>query len=96
MISIVMIIRRGDEIEVPKNKIDVKALKNIIIIYSAMKIMANLPLLYSVLNPETNSLSPSAKSKGVRFNSASTEISQRNKETWKILNQINFCMKIIE
>lgn len=49
-------------------------LKNRIIIYSAIKIIANLPLLYSVLNPETSSLSPSAKSKGVRFNSATTEI----------------------
>lgn len=38
--------------------------------YSAIKISANVPLLYSVLNPETNSDSPSAKSKGVRFVSA--------------------------
>ncbi|ONI56937.1 hypothetical protein N499_1364 [Wolbachia pipientis wVitA] len=41
-----------------------------IIPYSAIKIKANLPLIYSVLNPDTNSDSPSAKSKGVRFNSA--------------------------
>jgi len=32
--------------------------------------MANSPLLYSVLNPETSSDSPSAKSNGVRFVSA--------------------------
>ena len=42
----------------------------IIPIYSAIKINANLPALYSMLNPETNSDSPSAKSNGVRFVSA--------------------------
>ena len=41
----------------------------IIIPYSARKISANLPLIYSVLNPD----SPSVKSKGVRFNSAINE-----------------------
>lgn len=64
--------------DVPKKRIDDKALKNRIIIYSAIKIIANLPLLYSVLNPETSSLSPSAKSNGVRFNSAIIEISHNN------------------
>lgn len=39
-------------------------------IYSAIKIMANNPLLYSTLNPDTSSDSPSAKSNGVRFVSA--------------------------
>ena len=43
---------------------------NKILEYSAKKIKANPPLLYSTLNPETNSDSPSAKSKGVRFVSA--------------------------
>ena len=38
--------------------------------YSAINNNANIPLLYSVLNPETNSDSPSAKSNGVRFVSA--------------------------
>jgi len=41
-----------------------------ILVYSAMKIRANRPLLYSTLNPETNSDSPSAKSNGVRLVSA--------------------------
>lgn len=41
-----------------------------IFIYSAIKISANSPALYSTLNPETSSDSPSAKSKGVRFVSA--------------------------
>lgn len=58
---------------IEKNKILVNILKNIIIMYSAIKIIANTPLLYSVLNPDTNSLSPSAKSNGVRFNSAKVD-----------------------
>jgi hypothetical protein len=41
--------------------------------YSAMKIKAKPPLLYSTLNPETSSDSPSAKSKGVRFVSANLD-----------------------
>jgi len=36
--------------------------------------MANITLPYSTLNPETSSDSPSAKSKGVRFVSATEEI----------------------
>ena len=40
------------------------------LVYSAMKIRANRPLLYSTLNPDTSSDSPSAKSKGVRLVSA--------------------------
>lgn len=46
--------------------------------YSAIKINAKGPALYSVLNPETNSDSPSAKSKGVRLVSAWIVISQNN------------------
>lgn len=41
-----------------------------ILVYSAIKIKANKPLLNSTLNPDTNSDSPSAKSKGVRLVSA--------------------------
>jgi hypothetical protein len=40
------------------------------LVYSAIKINANTPLLYSTLNPDTNSDSPSAKSNGVRLVSA--------------------------
>lgn len=47
-----------------------------ILVYSAIKIRANGPLLYSVLNPETSSDSPSAWSNGVRFVSASIVTSQ--------------------
>lgn len=38
--------------------------------YSAMKIKAKRPALYSTLNPDTSSDSPSAKSNGVRLVSA--------------------------
>lgn len=38
--------------------------------YSAIKISAKLPALYSTLKPDTSSDSPSDRSKGVRFVSA--------------------------
>ena len=47
-----------------------------ILAYSAIKIKANPNLPYSILNPETSSDSPSAKSKGVRLVSAKHEITQ--------------------
>lgn len=46
----------------------------IILEYSPKKINTNPPLLYSTLNPETNSDSPSAKSKGVRLVSAKSDV----------------------
>lgn len=45
--------------------------------YSAIKINANIPPLNSVLNPDTSSDSPSAKSNGVRFVSAKLVINQK-------------------
>ena len=45
-----------------------------ILAYSAMKMRANLPALYSTLNPETNSDSPSGRSNGVRLVSAKSVI----------------------
>lgn len=56
--------------EIGINREVVKTLMIIILAYSAIKISANLPLLYSTLKPETSSDSPSAKSNGVRFVSA--------------------------
>ena len=47
-----------------------------ILAYSAIKIKANPSLPYSILNPDTSSDSPSAKSKGVRLVSARQEINQ--------------------
>ena len=41
--------------------------------YSARKNMANIPLAYSTLKPDTNSDSPSVRSNGVRFVSASVD-----------------------
>lgn len=52
------------------NRVADRRLMNRIFIYSAMKIRANKPALYSTLNPETSSDSPSAKSNGVRLVSA--------------------------
>ena len=56
-------------------KVKVKPIK-IILAYSAIKIRANPNLPYSILKPDTNSLSPSTKSKGVRLVSAKQEINQ--------------------
>lgn len=54
--------------------------------YSARKMSANHPPIYSTLNPETNSDSPSAKSKGLRLVSAKQEIIH-------IMNRIKFPQK---
>ena len=52
--------------------------ENIIIIpYSLKKIKTNPTEAYSILNPETSSLSPSAKSNGVRLVSATHIITHR-------------------
>ena len=73
----------SNEIKIYKYKLLVLNDKNItlkiilikiILAYSAIKIRANPTLPYSILNPETNSDSPSAKSNGVRFVSATHEI----------------------
>jgi len=45
-----------------------------ILAYSAKKNSANGPPAYSTLKPETNSDSPSVRSKGARFVSARVEI----------------------
>jgi len=63
-------------INIPVKKITDISLIIRILAYSAIKIIANMALLYSMLNPETNSDSPSAKSKGVRFVSARLVINQ--------------------
>lgn len=65
-----------EKVRVTEKKIMVKSLITKIFMYSAMKIRAKDPLLYSVLKPETSSDSPSAKSKGVRLVSAKMEVIQ--------------------
>jgi len=75
------------------NKITTEStLKMKIMAYSAIKIIANLIDPYSMLKPETNSDSTSAKSKGVRFNSARTVKSQRINT--KLLKNITAVKKV--
>lgn len=70
-------LKNGDVNDEEKNTA-VNILMARILVYSAIKIKANRPLLYSTLNPETSSDSPSAKSNGVRFVSARQEINHIN------------------
>jgi hypothetical protein len=61
----------------PPMKIEIiRKLIKIILAYSARNNRANPPLPYSILNPETNSDSPSAKSNGVRLVSAIIIVTQ--------------------
>lgn len=72
-----------------KNKVAVIIPMAIMFIYSAIKISANDPELYSVLNPETNSDSPSAKSNGVRLVSARVVINQVTRRGHSMTTNIN-------
>lgn len=68
-------------------------LNRMIIPYSLIKINANSPPPYSMLNPDTISDSPSAKSKGVRLDSAIHNITHEIKQGMqKIANQKPGCM----
>lgn len=64
----------------PKKRTEVTTLITKIEPYSAIKIRANPPALYSMLKPETISDSPSAKSKGARLVSARV-VTNQIKET---------------
>ncbi len=70
---------KGFEMVEDRKREDVKNLITRMFVYSAIKIIANAPLLYSILNPDTNSDSPSARSKGVRFSSAIADTTQHKK-----------------
>lgn len=70
----VVFLTNGSE---PVKNTDVNSLIIKILAYSAMKISANIPPLYSTLNPDTSSDSPSAKSNGVRLVSAKFVINQK-------------------
>lgn len=59
---------------VPRKIVVVRAFIMMMFVYSAMKNRANGPAAYSMLNPDTNSDSPSMRSKGARFVSASVEV----------------------
>lgn len=94
--SIVLIIscRSVNRAKVPINMVADRSLINKIFIYSAMKIRANKPALYSTLNPDTSSDSPSAKSNGVRFVSARLVINHIMKRgiIISIIQDIHFIM----
>jgi hypothetical protein len=62
----------------PIKKVLVSRLIIKMLAYSAIKIRANVALLYSVLNPDTSSDSPSARSNGVRFVSAKFVINHKS------------------
>lgn len=62
------------------NRVAVNTLIIIMLVYSAIKIRAKLLLLYSMLKPETSSDSPSDRSNGVRFVSAS-KVMNHSRET---------------
>jgi len=75
-------LRALGEMNIQLNKVDIKK----ILAYSAIKIIANPTEPYSILKPDTSSDSPSAKSKGVRFVSATQLISQITTKGVKIRN----------
>ena len=58
----------------PRKRMAVIAFITMMLAYSARKNIAKGPAAYSTLNPETSSDSPSVKSNGARFVSASVEI----------------------
>ena len=58
----------------PKKRVVVKIFIMIMFAYSAMKNRANGPAAYSMLKPDTSSDSPSVRSNGARFVSASVEM----------------------
>lgn len=78
--KVAMVVRRAAGKSRPLtfiNRIVKSNLMNRIILYSAKKNRTNPPALYSVLNPETSSDSPSAKSKGVRLVSARADVNHK-------------------
>lgn len=79
-ISVFNTINRLSMIAISMLAVNIMAVSSLIpriLVYSAIKISANSPLLYSTLNPDTNSDSPSAKSNGVRLVSARLVMNHR-------------------
>ncbi len=62
VVSAKVFIARMDPVILVLNRADVNIDIAIILVYSAMKIKANGPALYSMLKPETSSDSPSTRS----------------------------------
>lgn len=76
---------RGLKVVIRTVIIDMK----MIFVYSDIKINAKTFLAYSVLKPDTNSLSPSARSNGVRLVSASNVVNQINKRGGIRIDELN-------
>jgi len=70
--------------------------KKIIFIISAKKNIPNPPLEYSTLKPLTNSLSPSAKSKGARCVSETAVIKNSKKELTKPTTNIDEVIQVVK
>ena len=80
----------------PKKIMVVRNLSKMISPYSLIKIKANIPPPYSMLNPDTISDSPSARSKGVRLDSAMHKsIHERKQGKEKITIHKSFCEDLI-
>src|SRR5216684_5971260 len=67
------------ESQPPKKRIEHKHDTVIMLVYSAMKNMANLKLAYSVWKPPTSSCSASGRSKGARLVSAMAATKKQRK-----------------
>lgn len=81
MVIIIIIIIDNENLIGAKNIIVEIILRISILKYSDKKIKANHPPIYSTLNPETNSDSPSAKSNGLRLVSAKQDDSHIKNNT---------------
>jgi len=80
-----------------KNIIEVRNLMKRIVPYSAIKRKAKRAPPYSILNPETSSDSPSARSKGARLVSARQVVNQNAKiigVTTIIKEPFDMCSKL--
>lgn len=64
----------GRFVEVFRKRMVVRVFISRMLAYSARKNSVNSPALYSTLNPDTSSDSPSVRSNGARFVSASVEV----------------------
>ena len=78
------------------NKAIEKILMAIILVYSAIKIIAKGPALYSILNPDTSSDSPSTRSYGVRFVSAKIVANQIGTNKGKMIIGHECILKVFD
>lgn len=94
-VAVIRPIMRYKYVECEFKKIaGVIALRKRILVYSAINRKANIPPLYSVLNPETSSLSLSAWSNGVRFVSARMENNQISSKGGTRIAKNRGCLRV--